>query len=280
MSQASNQLVVHSNPQVVVAMAIDRVTLTFRCAAVFATILLLCASVLAAANSVPAGTILPVRLNSTLSSAKCKPGQNITARVMQDVPLPDGSTIRAGAKVVGHVTSIMPASNGAGASISLRFDSLKLRHGNIPITINLRAIASFVDVEQAQIPATGPDRGTSDSSWTTVQIGGDAVYRGGGWVEGSGGKVGKPVYNGVLSRVDANPDRGCRGALDSNNAPQALWVFSSDACGTYGLPNLQIREAGRSNPLGEIVLAARKGQLKIEAGAGLLLRVNPSSTRS
>lgn len=248
-----------------------------RCSAFLALVFVALTIRLSAAESIPAGTIFPVQLNSTLSSAKSKPGQIITARVMQDVPLPDRSVIHAGAKVIGHIISVTPASNGAGAGISLRFDTLKLRHQRVSISSNLRAIASFVDVEQAQIPITGTDRGTSDASWTTVQIGGDTVYRGGGPVEGFGGKVGQPVYNGVLSRVDANPDRGCRGEINSNSAPQALWVFSSDACGAYGLPNIKIRDAGRSNPTGEIVFAAAKGRLKIDAGAGLLLRVNPSN---
>ena len=229
---------------------------------------------LRAEESIPAGTILPVSLNSTLSSAKCKPGQVITARVMQDVPLPGGSAIHAGAKVIGQIISVTPASKGAPARISFRFDTLKTAHGKIPIATNLRAIASFVEVDQAQIPITGPDRGTPDTAWTTVQIGGDAVYRGGGPVEGFGGKVGEPVYNGVLSTLSPNPDRGCRGAINANDAPQALWVFSGDACGAYGLPNLKIRHAGRTDPAGEISLESKKGQVSVNAGAGILLRVN------
>ena len=229
---------------------------------------------LQAETSIPAGTILPVALNSTLSSVKCKPGQIITARVMQDVPLPGGSAIHAGAKVIGQIVSVTPASKGAPASISFRFDTLKTPHGKTPITTNLRAIASFVEVEQAQIPITGPDRGTSEDAYTTVQIGGDAVYRGGGPVIGFGGKVGEPVYGGVLSRVYPNLDRGCRGAINANDAPQALWVFSSDACGAYGLPNLTVRHAGRTNTLGEISLESKKGQVNVHAGAGILLRVN------
>lgn len=244
----------------------------------FASIVfLVLAAGLRADNSIPAGTILPVGMNSTLSSAKCKPGQIITARVMQDVPLLGGSMIHAGAKVIGHVASVTPASNGAPASISFRFDTLQTPKGKIPITTNLRAIASFIEVEQAQIPTTGPDRGTPEDAWTTVQIGGDTVYRGGGPVEGFGGKVGEPVYGGVLSRLSSNPDRGCRGEIEANNAPQALWVFSSDACGPYGLPNLKIRHAGRTNPVGEIVLESTKGQLNVHAGAGMLLRVDASS---
>jgi hypothetical protein len=248
---------------------------TLRNAAFFVSIAFFAlAAGLRADESIPAGTIIPVMLNSTLSSAKCKPGQIITARVMQDVPLWSGATIHAGAKVIGQVISVTPASNGAPASISFRFDALKTAHGKIPIATNLRAIASFVEVDQAQIPITGPDRGTSEDAYTTVQIGGDAVYRGGGPVVGSEGRVGKPVGNGVLSRLSSNPDRGCRGSIDANDAPQALWVFSSDACGAYGLPNLTIRHAGRTDPAGEISLESNKGQVNLNAGAGILLRVN------
>jgi hypothetical protein len=231
-------------------------------------------------NSIPLGTILPVRLNSTLSSAKNKPGQIVTARLMQNVPLPDGRKIRAGAIVIGHITSVTPASNGTPATISLRLDTLKRSHGQIPITTNLRALASFVEVEQAQVPLMGADRGTPEDDYTTEQIGGDTVYRGGGPVESDSGTVGKPVYDGVLDQVNANPDGGCRGSVDSNDAPQALWVFSSDACGAYGLPNVKIVRAGRASPTGEITLESTKGEVKVEAGAGLLLRADSTGTAS
>ena len=248
---------------------------TLRSAAFFASIAFFALTAsLRADESIPAGTIIPVMLNSTLSSAKCKPGQIISARVMQDVPLPSGSAIHAGAKVIGQIISVTPASNSVPASVSFRFDTLKSAHGKIPIATNLRAIASFVEVEEARIPITGPDRGTPDTAWTTVQIGGDAVYRGGGPVEGFGGKVGEPAYNGVLGRLYPNPERGCNGAINASKSLQALWVFSGDACGAYGLPNLTIRHAGRTDPAGEISLESKKGQVSVNAGAGILLRVN------
>ena len=227
-----------------------------------------------AQDTIPAGTILPVRLNSSLRSDRTRAGEPIGARVMQDVPLPSGSSIPAGAKVVGQVVSVASAPNRA--EISLRFDTLKVSHEKIPITTNLRAAASFMDVEEAQIPVMGPDRATPQGAWTTTQIGGDAVYRGGGPVEGAFGRVGTPVYDGVLDQLNANPDGGCRAAIDSNDAPQALWVFSSNACGAYGLPHLKIAHTGRTDPIGEITFKSTKGQAQIHAGAGLLLRVDSS----
>ncbi len=250
---------------------------TFGHSAFFASIFFLTfAPGLWAANSLPAGTVLPVRLNATLSSAKSTPGKTITARLMQNVPLSDGLTIHAGAKVIGHVVGVAPASNRGPASITMQFDALETRGHKIPITTNLRAIASFVAVEQAQIPLMGPDRGTPEDAFTTDQIGGETVYRGGGPVEGATGKVGEPVNGGVLSRLNANPDRGCRGAINSNDSPQPLWVFSSDACGAYSLPNLTIRHAGRSNTAGQITLESKKGNVEVRSGAGILLRVDAS----
>jgi len=227
-----------------------------------------------AAHLIPAGTVLPVRLNSTVSSASSYRGQIITARVMQDVPLPGDETIRAGAKVVGHVVNVNAASPVSLSSVSLEFDTLEIRGEKIAITTNLRAIASFVAVEQAQVPYAGPDRGTPDYASTTVQIGGETVYRGGGQVEGTNGTAGEPVAGGVLGRLQANSEAGCRDSTNSNDALQALWVFSSNACGAYGLPNLMIRHTGSAAPAGEIRFDSTKGPVNIPAGAGLLLRVN------
>jgi hypothetical protein len=228
---------------------------------------------LPAANSIPAGTVLPVRLDSTLSSVTSHAGQRITARVMQTVPLQGGSIVPAGAKVIGHIVDV----SANPATVSVVFDTLETRGEKIPIATNLRAIASFVAVYDAQLPDSGPDRGTPETAWTTTQVGGDAVYRGGGQVEGANGIVGEPVAGGVLSHLYANEQGGCRGPINANDALQALWVFSADACGAYGFSNLAIRHAGRTGPAGQITFNSTNGSVKIGRGAGLLLRVNASS---
>jgi hypothetical protein len=234
--------------------------------------LLMFATQLLSQSAVPAGTILPLRLNSSLNSRKVRAGQRISARLMQDVPLSSRSTIHAGATVLGHVTRVERAEM-AGAQLSIRFDVLEFSHRRVAIVTNLRALASMMEVESAQIPAFGPDRGTPEDAWTTNQIGGEVVYRGGGPVAEGTRSVGQPAPNGVLAKVSARPGAECGADVAGNDRPQAFWLFSSDACGAYGFSDLTIVHAGRTNPVGEITLTSEHGDVNVRAGSGMLLRV-------
>jgi hypothetical protein len=233
---------------------------------------------LLAQDTIPAGTILPVRLNTPLSSAKTKPGEAISARIMQDVPLASGRRVRAGSKVIGHVVGVTPAMNRARGKISFQFDKLLVSKKSIPVVTNLRALASPLEVEEAQLPLRMPDRGTPSSTWTTIQIGGDeVVYRGGGPVAKGVEVVGEPVPDGVLARASAKAGTECRAVVEGNDRPQAMWLFASDACGAFGYPRVVITHAGRTDPIGEIVLTSTDRDLNVRSGSGMLLRVNGSN---
>lgn len=225
---------------------------------------------------IPSGTILPIRLNTTLSSLKNKAGQGITGRVMQDVPLPNGAKIAEGSRVAGHIVAVTSGEGGARAEISLQFDRLIAWHRKTPIATNLRAIAGFMEVVAAQTPQMGLGEGDVARWQTTTQIGGDVVYGVGGPVttaENAEGVVGSGVDSGVLVRVSAKPGSKCRGAIGGDDV-QALWVFSSDACGSYGLAHIRVEHAGRTSPAGVIILASDGTNVKIASGAGMLLRVD------
>jgi len=227
------------------------------------------------AVAVPPGTILPVRLNTSLNTEKSKPGGVITGRTMQEVPLPGDWKIPAGSKVFGELTAVTPAKKG-GSEISFRFDSIAFRHQRIALLTSLRAVAGFVEVEQAHIPIMSSGEGEVYDWLPTVQIGGEDVYGVGGpvtrWNDPSE-VVGTETPDGLLGQVHARDGTPCQGPLYGNEARQALWVFSSDACGTYGLANLTIAHAGRTNPVGVIVLRAVSGKLNLPSGTGMLLRV-------
>lgn len=216
---------------------------------------------LAAQNSVPSGTLLPLRLDTGLDAAKLHAGQNIRATLMQPIP---GTSISRHAKVLGRVVSV---NTGNNARLELRFDAIEDHGQRTAIQTSLRAMASFIEVQEAKIPEDMSSRGLTPENWTTQQIGGDQVYRGGGPVTEGLLDVGKPEAWGVVAVPRAQSGTPCR----AGDRPQALGVFSADACGLYGLPGVQIDQAGRES--GDIVLSGPAEKLNVRAGAALLLHV-------
>ncbi len=226
---------------------------------------------------IPPGTILPVRLRTPISSQKSKPSQLIVARIAQDVPLPNGSKIRAGSKVEGQIIEVVPAGTFSGPKLSIRFDKVYAQGNVFSVTTNLRAIAGFMTVQEAGVPEETPSEGTPYDWLPTTQIGGDSVYGLPGPVmsaEDPSQVVGKSTYDGVLARPRAKKGTECRGAAYGNDHLQAFWVFSTDACGAYGIEHLNIVHAGRTAPQGTIVLASQTQNLKLRNGDALLLRVD------
>ncbi len=152
-------------------------------------------------------------------------------------------------------------------------------HGQrLALKTNLRALASPAYVEGAQEAMYGPDAGIDIEGESTNQIGGDLVFHGGGPVYAGDTSVviGKTTSDGVLVQPQDNPDLHCRGVITGNSNVQALWLFSSNACGIYGFDGIRIEHAGRSDPRGIIVLAADNGRIEIYSRSGLLLRVQGS----
>lgn len=231
--------------------------------------------------SIPVGTVIPVELNSSIDAKKAKQGQVVIAKVAQDVPLYNGSKIKAGSRVTGEILTVTPAQGSQPASVSLRFDKVEVGGQATPVVTALRALASPLDVEAAQTQISGDDRGSTPAwSQTVTLVGGDVAYREAGVVDSGEEQVGQTVFAGnwgVLSPVVAADN--CTGAIGGNNQPQALWVFSHDACGAYG-NEVVISHAGRKNPEGTIILTSQDRDLKVRSGSAMLLRVHASGNQS
>ena len=223
--------------------------------------------------TIPAGTILPVSLNSTLRSDKSGSGAVITATVMQDVPLGSGETLRKGSKVTGRVVDATTPGKGSDESkISFQFDQVQLGNQTIPITTQLRAVASRSAVLAATPQLTSPDY--SDNQ---IQIGGDQIsYGEGGPVMVGEQAVGQYTRQGVLAYVDQDSGTPSRDTINDHVHPQAFWLFSVNAHGAYGFDDLTIPQSGRTKPLGEVTLASSSKAVKLDKGSAMLLRVDGS----
>jgi hypothetical protein len=227
------------------------------------------------AERIPAGTILPVSLNSDLRSDKNESGTAIVATIMQDVPLGRGESLRKGSMLTGHVIEVVTPGRGSDESkISFQLDHIRLGDQTLPITTTLRAVAS-----RSEVSAATPQLISSEYADNTIEIGGDQISYGEGNPVMVGAQVvGKYTRQGVLANVDQDLATPCRVTIDRKAQPQAFWVFSVNACGAYGFGDLRILRSGRTESPGEVTLASNRKAVKLDKGSAMLLRVDGSGS--
>lgn len=223
------------------------------------------------AETLPNGTALPIQLSTGLNARKDRAGKQLSGRVMQDVALPAGEKIKSGSRVLGHILQITKRGP-AGFGVVVRFDSIQDGERTIPVVAAVLAVATSAGVHEAQIPINSSANIEPTTQWVTRQVGGDIVNRRLRKVA-SEDVVGRWVgENSVLMKLTPNPEAGCPGG-PGYDREQALWIFSSTACGVYELTrpsHIRIVRSGLTSPLGEVELNSEK-DLSLGAGSGWLL---------
>ena len=92
--------------------------------------------------TVPVGTVVPLRMDTALSSNSSRVGDRFTATVSRSVMLDYRVVLPEGSKVEGHVTGVSPGERGrAPGAIAVAFDRIALPTGNaIPIDATLTTL--------------------------------------------------------------------------------------------------------------------------------------------
>ncbi len=240
--------------------------------AIASVVLVLLSAILSAAQDLPVGTMLPVELRTAIKMGNSKPGDHVSARLAQYVIL-DGMRLPRGTEVSGRIVQAEAGSKSSPSRVALAFDTVRISGRDVSISTSLRALASMQAVFDAQLPTNLiDDFGSTIRDWNTIQVGGQAVYRGDGVVVDGANVVAKASTVGeVFGEPKTWPWSACSRDRASNTV-QSFWVFSTDACGVYGFEGLKLEHAGRSEPVGQIVLQS-PGRLQIRAGSGWLLMV-------
>lgn len=85
---------------------------------------------------IPAGTALPLTLETGVSSANSKAGELIVARLSADVKLGDRVVLKQGSEVRGRVTAAVPSGRVKGrARLAFVFDTLLVNGRPVPIEV-------------------------------------------------------------------------------------------------------------------------------------------------
>jgi hypothetical protein len=86
-----------------------------------------------APNEVSPGTRFLVRLEDTLTTKDLKAGDAFTARTIVPIASADGTTLREGAEIRGHIDKVVPAQKAGRARLWLAFDDIRTPGGWIPL---------------------------------------------------------------------------------------------------------------------------------------------------
>ena len=93
--------------------------------------------------TVPVGTIVPLRMDTALSSSSSRVGDSFSATVLRSVLVGGREVLPEGAKVEGRVAGISPGERGKRpASIAVAFDRIALPNGpSIPVDATLTTLS-------------------------------------------------------------------------------------------------------------------------------------------
>ena len=125
-------------------------------------------------------------LDGTVDSDASTPGEAISAKLRQEVPLPGGRKIKRESKILGHVVAVSAASDSGPYQITIKFEQIEVDKKPVGISAGLRAFATMELVAQSRQPANA-NGGNGTSVWdlNMSQIGGQIAYNGQKIVKGS-----------------------------------------------------------------------------------------------
>jgi hypothetical protein len=91
----------------------------------------------ASASQVAPGTRILIRLQDRLGSKENKAGQSFTARTIEPLSTGDGTILRSGTEVRGHIDRVTAAGKTGRARLWLTFDDIRTPSGWKPLVADL-----------------------------------------------------------------------------------------------------------------------------------------------
>jgi hypothetical protein len=210
----------------------------------------------AAGLRIAPGSVIPVQLTKTIDAKKVKTGDQVEARVTQDLKTNDGDLIVAkDTKVIGHVTEAQARNKEQKESqIGIAFDHAVMKNGNdVPLPMSIQAIV-----------APPNPNGNNENQASSAPSGMPSNNPSSNAARGVGMGAGTPPQSSTPS--------GAGSQEPSASKTAATQPITEKTQGVIGMSNLQLSEAPNTTQ-GSIV-TSEKNNVKLDSGTLMLLRVN------
>ncbi|MFY9904512.1 MAG: hypothetical protein WBX02_03635 [Terriglobales bacterium] len=202
----------------------------------------------APAVKVAPGSVLLVELTKSVNAKKAKKGDEVTAKITQDLRDSAGAVIvPKDTKVIGHVTEAQPRSKDQESELAITFDEAIFKHGasmQMPMAIQAIIAPRNPSTSESGVPAPVETRDTTDA------------------VPNGRQGPGTPPNGVTAAQTPTAPGQ----------APgQARPRITGSTQGVVGIPNLKL--AAAPNATEGSLVTSEKNNVKLDDGTLLLLRV-------
>ncbi len=209
------------------------------------------------------GTVIPVELTKSVDAKKAKTGDGVEAKVTQDLKSGSGQIIvPKDSKVMGHVTEAQPRNKEQKESqVGIIFDRAETKAGTaVTMPMSIQAI-----IAPNALGGGSSNNAPNSSSQPPDTAAGASMpsSNAGGRTMGSG--AGSP------STVSPPPTGGEAPATSETQATPHEQI-TANTQGVVGISNLKLSPA--TNRKQGSVVSSEKGNVKLESGTFMLLRVN------
>ena len=203
------------------------------------------------------GSVIPVSLTKTIDAKKAKPGEEVVAKVTQDMKSNSGEIlVPKDTKVIGHVTEAQPHNKQQKESqVGILFDRAVMKDGNtMQMPMSIQAIIG------PQNEQNNPGGGNSDAA---APSGSTSPSNGSGARPGMSGSA--PASTSASAGNDMPSDSG---TTKSSRPP-----ITAQTQGVVGISNLTLSPPASNSTEGSVI-TSEKNNVKLESGTLMLLRVN------
>jgi hypothetical protein len=196
------------------------------------------------------GSVLPAVLTKSIDAKKAQTGDEVVAKVTQDLRSNAGALIMPkDTKIVGHITEVQARSKEQKESqLAIVFDHAVLPSGQMQMPMSIQAIIDLRNPGSSASSNASPDAGGSSPS-----LGGRPGPMGGGTP--------------TASTPKAPADTGAPASTPNQPRPQ----ITGNTQGVVGIENLKL-SAAPDVKQGSVV-SSEKNNVKLDDGTLLLLRV-------
>jgi hypothetical protein len=211
------------------------------------------------------GSVIPVQLTTTVDAKKAKTGEQVTAKVTQDLKSSNGMMLMPkDTEIVGHVTEAQAKNKQDKESqVGIVFDHAVLNGDNVSYPMSIQAVISPQVFQNQNGGSNGAAEAPSPSASGQMPSG----QMPGGSSRGSmGGGQGAPTNSAPSGET---PQTSGGSPTSGGKAPPAI---TGQTQGMVGFEHMKLE--GPASPTQPSVIRSEKNNVKLENGTLMLLRIN------